>query len=228
MNFFVKCAKHFTTIMKHKYYVFIECCKMGIPLQGIVHDLSKLRPSEFWSSAKYWTGKGSPVEAERDAIGYSLAWRYHKGRQKHHWQWWIDPDGWDEEGRVKLNPAPMPDKYIKEMVCDMRGAAKAYNSDAIKYYLSKQKEWVLHPDTKKKFEILLGVMPRRFIISAISMHDAKRIAKEEGILRDGYTFVSSDPKLQNLREEAMRGLRADHPDYLIGYYTQAERKYLLR
>ena len=128
---------------------------MGITWQGITHDLSKLRPREFISSAKYWTGKGSPVAAEREAIGYSLAWRYHKGVNKHHWQWWVDVDGWDDQDRPVLNPAPMDLKYIKEMVADMRGAAKAYGSDAIEYYNAMKREWVLHPDTKRIFEEML-------------------------------------------------------------------------
>ena len=148
--------KHFKTIMKHKWYVFLECRKLGITWRGIVHDLSKFSPKEFVASARYWTGIGSPVAAERDAVGYSYAWRHHKGVNLHHWQWYVDMDGWDEDGRVILNPAPMPEKYIREMVADMRGAAKAYGGgSAIEYYLENQKEWVLHPNTKKRFEELL-------------------------------------------------------------------------
>lgn len=158
----MKYLKHLKTIFKHKYYVLIECCKMGIPLQGFLHDWSKLRPSEFISSARYWTGKGSPAEAERNAIGYSLAWRYHKERNKHHWQFWIDLDGWDENDKPIINPAPMPEKYIKEMVCDMWGASRAYgNKDykqgAIDYYMKYKREWVLHPSTQKKFYELMGI-----------------------------------------------------------------------
>jgi hypothetical protein len=132
---------------------------MGIPLQGITHDLSKFHPSEFVPSAKYWQGSKSPVAAERDVVGYSYAWRHHKGKNLHHWQWYVDCDGWDENGKVRLNAAPMPDKYIKEMVCDMRGAAKAYGGGNCPkaYYLENQKEWVLHPETKEKFETMLGV-----------------------------------------------------------------------
>ena len=155
----IKCWKHFKTIMKHKWYVFIECCKMGIPWQGIIHDLSKFHPSEFVQSARYFQGNRSPVAAERDVIGYSYAWRYHKGRNKHHWQWYVDMDGWDENDRVKLNAAPMPDKFIKEMYCDMVGASKAYggSGSAKEYYLKNQREWVLHPETKIKFEKMLGI-----------------------------------------------------------------------
>jgi hypothetical protein len=132
---------------------------MGIVWQGITHDLSKFSIPEFVPAAKYWQGNKSPVEAERDVIGYSYAWRFHKGKNRHHWQWYVDMDGWDESGRVKLNPAPMPDKYIKEMYCDMLGASKAYGGaiSAKEYYLKNIKEWVLHPETKAKFEELLGV-----------------------------------------------------------------------
>jgi len=158
-----KWLKHFITICKHKYYVFLECCKLGIPLQGLIHDTHKLYPNQFISSAKYWTGVGSPVEAERKTIGYSLSWRYHKGHPlgKHHWQYWTDIDGWDSEGRPKINPAPMPTKYIKEMVADMFGAARAYGAkdykqSAREYYQAKSREWVLHPTTWRIFHKLMS------------------------------------------------------------------------
>jgi len=158
IDMMIKCWKHFETITKHKWYVFVECCKMGIWLHGITHDLSKFYPSEFVPSVKYFQGNRSPVEAERDAIGYSYAWRSHKGRNKHHWQWYVDMDGVDENNRIKLNAAPMPDKYIKEMYCDMVGAGKAYGGGSvIDYYLKNQHEWVLHPETKEKFERMLGI-----------------------------------------------------------------------
>jgi hypothetical protein len=153
---------------------------MGIPIQGIFHDLSKFNPSEFVPAVKYFQGDRTPLAAERDAIGYSYAWRNHKGKNKHHWQWYVDMDGWEKftivvipkEGitpgnimdafqtiiRPKLNPAPIPDKYIKEMYCDMLGAAKAYGKGSAKeYYLKNKNEWVLHPDTKIKFENMLGI-----------------------------------------------------------------------
>ena len=153
-----RCWKHFRTICRHKWYVFIECCKMGIVWQGIVHDLSKFGPAEFAPSARYFQGSRSPIEAEREAVGYSYAWRHHKGRNRHHWQWYVDNDGVDENGDIKWNPAPMPDKYVKEMYCDMVGAGKAYGGGSVKdYYLSKRHEWLLHPETKAKFEKMLGI-----------------------------------------------------------------------
>ena len=154
----LRVIKYFKTLLIHKWYVFVECRKMGITWRGIVHDLSKFRPKEFIPSSKYWTGTSSAVATERDVLGYSYAWRYHKGVNLHHWQWYVDMDGWDENGKVVLNPAPMPDKYIKEMYCDMVGASKAYGDGSAKeYYLKMKNEWVLHPETKLKFEKLLGV-----------------------------------------------------------------------
>ena len=151
-----KWFKHFKTICRHKYYVFIECCRLGIPWRGFMHDWSKFRPTEFIASARHWTGVGSPVAAERKVIGYSLAWRYHKGRNKHHWQWWHDLDGYDENNNPIHNPAPMPEKYVKEMVADMFGAARAYGSKDYKngarqYYEKNKYEWVIHPDTQELF-----------------------------------------------------------------------------
>ena len=150
--------KHFKTVITHKWYVFIECCKMGIPLQGIMHDVSKFTIYEFMPSAKYWRGNGSPIEAERAAIGYSYAWLSHKGKNKHHWQWYIDIIGYNDKKDVEIKVAPMPNKYIVEMYCDMVGAAKAYKTGTAKdYYLKHKDIWILHPMTRKKLERLLGV-----------------------------------------------------------------------
>jgi hypothetical protein len=159
MDTMIKCWKHFKTIIRHKWFVFVECCKMGIPWQGIVHDLSKFSLAEFLPSAKYFQGNRSPIEAEKIEKEYSYAWLHHKGVNRHHWQWYIDNDGVDENGIIKWYPAPMPDKYIKEMYCDMVGAGKAYGGAIpIKdYYLSKRHEWLLHPETKIKFERMLGI-----------------------------------------------------------------------
>ena len=82
--------KHFNTVIKHKGYVFIYSCKAGIPYRGIVHDLSKFSPTEFFESAKYFQGNRSPIAEAKRVNGYSKAWLHHKGRNKHHWQYWYD------------------------------------------------------------------------------------------------------------------------------------------
>ena len=81
---------HFRTITHHKILVMKECFKLGLYRQGLLHDLSKYSPSEFWTGVKYYQGDRSPNAAEREQIGYSAAWLHHKGRNKHHFEYWID------------------------------------------------------------------------------------------------------------------------------------------
>ena len=114
---------HLKTIIKHKYYVGIECFRVGLYWQGIIHDLSKFHPTEFLNSAKYWTGTSSPIDMEKRDIGYSEAWLHHAGHNKHHWEYWVDFN----DGQILL--CPIPDKYILEMSCDIIGASKAYLGD---------------------------------------------------------------------------------------------------
>ena len=115
--------KHFITITKHRNEVIRLCFKAGIGFQGLFHDLSKYSPTEFIPGAKYYMGDQSPNNGERNAKGYSLAWMHHKGRNKHHFEFWYDY----EMATKKLVPMDMPDRYIKEMFCDRVAASKTYN-----------------------------------------------------------------------------------------------------
>ena len=81
---------HFKTITKHKWEVGKVCFKIGLYWQGICHDLSKYSPTEFMSSARHFQGNRSPIDAEKEDIGYSIAWQHHKGHNPHHWEYWID------------------------------------------------------------------------------------------------------------------------------------------
>ena len=82
--------KHFNTINHHKRLVMELCFKLGMYKQGILHDLSKYHPVEFLVGARYYQGTRSPNAAEREQKGYSTAWLRHKGRNKHHLEYWID------------------------------------------------------------------------------------------------------------------------------------------
>ena len=115
--------KHFLTITKHRNEVIRLCFKAGIGFQGLFHDLSKYSPTEFIPGAKYYLGDQSPNNGERNDKGYSLAWMHHKGRNKHHFEFWYDYD----MANKKLVPIDMPDRYIKEMFCDRVAASKTYN-----------------------------------------------------------------------------------------------------
>ncbi len=110
--------KHIALVIKHKHKVFINCAKCGIIYRGIVHDLSKFTPTEFFESARHYQGNRSPIGACRRATGVSYAWLHHKGRNKHHIEYWLDPD-------CSVTPL-MPYKYAVECVCDKIAATKTY------------------------------------------------------------------------------------------------------
>ena len=115
----MKIFKHFKTILKHKIIVGTLCIRCGFIWRGLMHDNSKFSPIEFFSGAKYYQGTGSPINAEKKALGYSRGWQHHKGRNPHHWEYWID-----NVGTRANDPIKMPFKYVIEMLCDYIGAGK--------------------------------------------------------------------------------------------------------
>ena len=110
---------HFHLVNKHRFKVFKLCLKAGIPFRGLVHDLSKYSPSEFFESAKYYSGDKSPITNCRKELGYSLAWLHHKGRNKHHYEYWFDYNA------PVVTPI-IPFKYVLEMICDSFAAGQTY------------------------------------------------------------------------------------------------------
>lgn len=112
--------KHTVLVLKHKWVVFKLCTKIGMPFRGLKHDLSKFSPIEFFESIKYYNGKGSPIKSCKKENGYSKAWLHHKGRNKHHYEYWYDMHA--------PEPTPiMPYKYVAEMICDKLSASITYN-----------------------------------------------------------------------------------------------------
>ena len=125
MSVLIKAWEHFKTITRHRHGVIKNCYKAGILWQGLRHDLSKYSPEEFLKGCKYYQGTRSPHEAEREEYGFSYGWMHHKGRNKHHFEYWTDYDL-----RTKLmTPVKMPLKYVKEMFCDRVAASKIYMKD---------------------------------------------------------------------------------------------------
>ena len=157
-----KAWKHFKTITYHKYLVMQGCFKVGLYKQGILHDLSKYTPTEFLVGAKYYQGDRSPNNAEREAIGYSSSWLHHKGRNKHHYEYWIDYSTKEIPGGMA--PAPMPNKYIVEMLMDRIAACKVYHGEdyttkaPLAYYELGKDMAPLHKVTRKKLEFLLHML----------------------------------------------------------------------
>ena len=110
---------HFFLTLRHRHKVLVHCARCGILWRGLVHDLSKFSPEEFFESVKYYQGNRSPIGVCRRTTGMSRAWLHHKGRNKHHIEYWVDPE-------CEVNP-PMPYKYAVECVCDKLAATKTYN-----------------------------------------------------------------------------------------------------
>lgn len=115
-NFF----KHLHTVNKHRFLVFIYCFKVGLPIRGLIHDLSKYSKEEFFESVKYYSGTHSPITEAKKDKGYSLAWLHHRGRNKHHFEYWYDENAPDSTPII-------PYKYAAEIVCDSLAASKTYN-----------------------------------------------------------------------------------------------------
>ena len=154
---------HFKTITQHRNLVCRYCFRVGLYRQGLLHDLSKYSPVEFWRGAKYYQGFRSPNDAERKANGVSLAWLHHKGRNRHHFEYWIDyciaPDG-----SVFMGGCKMPMKYVAEQFCDRVAACRIYLGDkytdgaAYDYYKRSQKHIMIHPETGAEIEKMLLVL----------------------------------------------------------------------
>lgn len=142
---------HFLTITHHKMLVMRFCFQVGLYRQGLLHDLSKYSPEEFRTGIRYYQGFKSPNSAERDEIGYSAAWLHHKGRNKHHFEYWIDIRG---KGDPTLVGMPMPKRYVVEMFCDRIAACKVYlkekytDRSPLEYYQKNIHMVTMHPDTR--------------------------------------------------------------------------------
>ena len=155
--------KHFHTITKHRHKVIYHCFKTGIGWQGLFHDLSKYSPTEFIPGAKYYLGTRSPNEKERELFGYSLAWMHHKGRNKHHFEYWVDINPQTKRDE----PVPMPLRYITEMFCDRVAACKIYrgkdytDSSALEYFLRGNARSKMHTETADVLEEWLRMLSEK-------------------------------------------------------------------
>ena len=156
--FLSNALKHFITITKHKLTVMDLCFKVGMIKQGLLHDLSKYSCEEFITGVKYYQGFRSPNTAEKLELGYSLAWLHHKGRNKHHFEYWIDYGMNPSEGLMGMK---MPLRYVLEMCCDRIAASKVYKgkdyNDAVawEYYESRKHYMVIHDETRRLLEKVL-------------------------------------------------------------------------
>ena len=164
MNKLTAAKKHFITITEHRNLVMQYCFRMGLYRQGLMHDLSKYSPAEFMTGVTYFQGNKSPNAAERDEKGYSGAWLHHKGRNKHHYEYWTDISTKERIGTVGVK---MPLRYVAEMLADRIAACRVYQKEkytdrsAWDYYKINCDIITIHPETKLLLEKLLKMLAVR-------------------------------------------------------------------
>ena len=152
--------RHFKTITHHKILVMQGCFRVGLIKQGLLHDLSKYGPAEFLTGIRYYQGTRSPNAAEREIKGYSEAWMHHKGRNKHHYEYWSDLS----LATRKYEYFPMPRKYLVEMVMDRRAACMTYqgknytSASALNYLHSSKERLLMNEQTQRELEYILTML----------------------------------------------------------------------
>lgn len=146
---------HFSTITKHKWNVGKLCLRCGLVKQGLCHDNSKYSWIEFSSGVKYFQGNRSPIDKEKEEKGYSLGWLHHKGKNKHHWEYWVD------HAKGGMQGIEMPTNYVVEMFCDRVTATRIYqkekytNAAPYEYYLRGKQNYLMHEKTHQLLASLL-------------------------------------------------------------------------
>lgn len=219
-NTVINFAKHFKRICIHKFYVCINCFKAGIPLQGILHDLSKFSITELSESIKYYQDGKSPIEVCKENNEYSTAWQHHKGRNPHHFEYWLDYT----EFRT-IEPIEMPYKYVLEMVCDFIGAGIAYAGgiDKFKY----DKEFLFWITKKTNMGQFIHFRTRAFmdiVLYDMAKYESNNIlSRRDGILPSLYITDMIWDMLHNSNKEQCEEL---FNEYIKGGYNAMYDKYI--
>lgn len=170
--------KHLHTINKHRFYVFLSCFRCGIPFRGLVHDLSKYSPAEFFPSARHYNGKKSPIGEERkEEGGYSSVFIHHTRKNRHHYEYWVDVT----TGDIVL--CPIPYVFALEMCCDMISASKVYNGkdftrDKPLAFFEKTKDRSMMHSQSKQFVEMVLTRYRDTGFKNIRKKDTKKLYQE--------------------------------------------------
>ena len=155
-----KFFSHLHTINTHRHLVMTMCFKCGMYKQGLLHDLSKYSFVEFWSGVKYFDGSKSPITLEKQDKGYSLGWLHHKGRNKHHWEYWIDRLSHQRQ----ISVIEMPFNYVIECVLDKIAASKVYKKEdytldyPYNFFMNSYEIHVMNQTNAKQIAILLDYL----------------------------------------------------------------------
>ena len=191
MSCIKKVFGHLKTVLTHKHWVFYYASNLGYSWRGLVHDLSKFSFTEFVESVRYWTGKRSPILVAKEKTGISYAWPHHRGRNKHHYEYWIDKL---DNGGV---PHKMPFQYVVEMVCDWLAACRTYSKDGNDVFRREYDWWKghtenvkIHKDTKNLISILLWNLAEH---QEYAGGDEKKAMKEVASMLKDWKQLYEDP-----------------------------------
>ena len=177
--------RHFALVARHRHQVFLNCARCGLFFRGLVHDLSKFTPVEFFESARYFQGNRSPISACRREKGYSIAWLHHKGINKHHIEYWLDVEC--------KTPPLMPYKYAVECVCDKLAATKIYNGKSY----TKEKplsHWLTYGCLVKGNPLVMSFIETVF--RDISEHGEKYVLNKK-YMRETYNRVCKPEEIKD-------------------------------
>ena len=86
-------------------------CPNNAPVATSGLDVNTIRETEV------------PTMQKEKIQEYQKSWLHHKGRNKHHFEYWVDYAPGDEH---IINGVPMPRNYIAEMVMDRISASRNY------------------------------------------------------------------------------------------------------
>lgn len=160
-------------VCRHKFFVFLYCCTLGIPWRGLTHDLSKFTPSEFGPYARFFFGPPTPHGDARRAA-FMHAWHFHYARNPHHWEHWVQP----REGRsgvvakmlrtYAISGTPIgveqaDDASTLEMIADWLAMAPTRRQtvdpfeDARQFYMAHRDEIILSPRARMLVEHHLAI-----------------------------------------------------------------------
>ena len=177
---------HWKTVRAHRKWVRHYCRLCGITWRGWKHDLSKYSPIEFFESARFWTGTSSPINEAKKYYGWSRAWLHHKGRNSHHYEYYID--NFDDGGIARL----MTMNDFVELVCDYLGAAKAYMGDYFSYtgertwWLNKREKCAMHPKNKLMLDIIFSDFEYAENHMLSGCPTALIVSTPESLMKSGY------------------------------------------
>ena len=164
-------------ITRHKWVVFKLCCKVGQPWRGLVHDLSKYSPTEFWEGVKYFNGKHSPITDAKKDKGYSQAWLHHKGRNKHHTDYWVDLSAPDKTPII-------PYQYVVEMLCDKLAAGMVYKGKdwtkeyELDYWLNERDKTLVNDQVEALITEFLTQVSKDGIDKVLTKKNVKALYKK--------------------------------------------------